>query len=99
MDPAQTRAQMADTLPSGVAGDPLGGVPHFSVVATDGAARAGVLRTAHGDVPTPPFMPVGTRGTVRNVDPDELRAAGASVVLGNAYHLHFRPGEGLRPRA
>ena len=63
--------------------------------ATDGAARAGVLRTAHGDVPTPVFMPVGTKGTVKGVDPDELRALGASIVLGNTYHLHFRPGEEL----
>jgi queuine tRNA-ribosyltransferase len=65
---------------------------HFTVTATDGAARAGVLHTAHGDVPTPAFMPVGTKGTVKAVDPDELRALGASIVLGNTYHLHFRPG-------
>jgi queuine tRNA-ribosyltransferase len=65
----------------------------FSLTATDGAARAGVLRTAHGDVPTPAFMPVGTKATVKSVDPDELRALGASIVLGNTYHLHFRPGE------
>jgi queuine tRNA-ribosyltransferase len=65
----------------------------FSVTATDGAARAGVLRTAHGEVRTPAFMPVGTKGTVKSVDPDELRATGAEIVLGNTYHLHFRPGE------
>src|SRR3989440_2617598 len=65
----------------------------FTLAATDGAARAGVLRTAHGDVPTPVFMPVGTKGTVKGVDPDELRRLGASIVLGNTYHLHFRPGE------
>ena len=65
----------------------------FTVTATDGAARAGVLRTAHGDVPTPAFMPVGTKGTVKSVDPDELRALGATIVLGNTYHLHFRPGD------
>jgi queuine tRNA-ribosyltransferase len=65
----------------------------FDVVARDGAARAGVLRTAHGEVRTPAFMPVGTKGTVKGVDPDELRALGAQIVLGNAYHLHFRPGE------
>jgi queuine tRNA-ribosyltransferase len=64
----------------------------FDVTATDGAARAGVLRTAHGDVPTPAFMPVGTKGTVKGVDPDELRALGAAIVLGNTYHLHFKPG-------
>ncbi len=63
------------------------------MTATDGQARAGVLRTAHGDVETPVFMPVGTKGTVKGVDPDELRALGASIVLGNTYHLHFRPGE------
>jgi len=64
----------------------------FSVTATDGAARAGMLRTAHGDVPTPVFMPVGTKGTVKAVDPDELRSLGASIVLGNTYHLYLRPG-------
>jgi len=67
----------------------------FRVTATDGPARAGVLRTAHGDVPTPAFMPVGTKATVKSVDPDELRALGAAIVLGNTYHLHFRPGEDL----
>jgi queuine tRNA-ribosyltransferase len=64
----------------------------FEVLATDGAARAGVLRTAHGDVPTPAFMPVGTKATVKTLDPDEVRALGAHIVLGNTYHLHFRPG-------
>src|SRR5215831_4199899 len=64
----------------------------FDLEATDGGARAGVLHTAHGDVPTPAFMPVGTKATVKTVDPDELRELGASIVLGNAYHLHFRPG-------
>src|SRR4029078_7577277 len=67
----------------------------FTVTATDGAARAGVLRTAHGDVPTPAFMPVGTKATVKTVDPDELRTIGATIVLGNTYHLHFRPREDL----
>ena len=62
------------------------------MVATDGQARAGVLRTGHGDVPTPAFMPVGTKGTVKAVDPEELRALGAAIVLGNTYHLNFRPG-------
>jgi queuine tRNA-ribosyltransferase len=67
----------------------------FRLTATDGTARAGVLATAHGDVPTPAFMPVGTKGTVKAVDPEELRALGASIVLGNTYHLHFRPGAEL----
>lgn len=65
----------------------------FRLTATDGAARAGVLATAHGDVPTPAFMPVGTKATVKSLHPDEVRSLGASIVLGNAYHLHFRPGE------
>jgi queuine tRNA-ribosyltransferase len=68
-------------------------VETFSVVATDGAARAGVVRTAHGDVRTPAFMPVGTKASVKAVDPDELHAVGAQIVLANTYHLHFRPGE------
>src|SRR3954453_14121531 len=67
----------------------------FAVSATDGAARAGVLRTAHGDVPTPAFMPVGTKATVKTLDPDEVRAIGAHIVLGNTYHLYFRPGHEL----
>jgi hypothetical protein len=65
----------------------------FTVIATDGAARAGILSTAHGDVPTPAFMPVGTKGTVKSVHPDELTALGAPMILGNTYHLHFRPGD------
>ncbi|HXH96809.1 MAG TPA: tRNA guanosine(34) transglycosylase Tgt [Gaiellaceae bacterium] len=65
----------------------------FSVSAVDGPARAAVLRTAHGEVRTPVFMPVGTKGTVKGVDPDELRGLGVQILLGNAYHLHFRPGE------
>src|SRR5438132_4179688 len=67
----------------------------FTLHATEGAARAGTLRTAHGDVPTPAFMPVGTKGTVKSVDPQELRELGAAIVLGNTYHLHFRPGDEL----
>jgi queuine tRNA-ribosyltransferase len=70
-------------------------VDTFSVSAVDGAARAGTLRTAHGDVPTPAFMPVGTKATVKTIDPDELRALGTTILLGNTYHLHFRPGDDL----
>jgi queuine tRNA-ribosyltransferase len=65
----------------------------FRIEATDGAARSGVISTAHGEIRTPAFMPVGTKGTVKALHPDEVRALGADVVLGNAYHLHFRPGE------
>jgi queuine tRNA-ribosyltransferase len=67
----------------------------FTVTATDGSARAGVLRTAHGDVPTPAFMPVGTKATVKSLHPDEVRESGAHILLGNTYHLHFRPGADL----
>ena len=67
----------------------------FEVTATDGAARAGVLQTAHGEVPTPAFMPVGTKGTVKALDPRDLRELGTTILLGNTYHLHFRPGDEL----
>src|SRR5437764_14345717 len=67
----------------------------FRVTATDGEARAAILTTAHGEVATPAFMPVGTKATVKSVDPDELSALGASILLGNSYHLHFRPGSEL----
>jgi queuine tRNA-ribosyltransferase len=60
--------------------------------ATDGRARAGVLRTAHGEVPTPVFMPVGTAGTVKGMTADGVRSTGARMVLGNTYHLMLRPG-------
>jgi queuine tRNA-ribosyltransferase len=70
-------------------------VTAFEVTATDGAARAGLLHTAHGDVPTPAFMPVGTKASVKSLHPDEVREAGAAILLGNTYHLHFRPGEDL----
>ena len=75
--------------------DDSSGMDTFELTATDGAARAGVLRTAHGDVPTPAFMPVGTKGTVKGVDPGELRTLGTTILLGNTYHLHLRPGEDL----
>ncbi len=64
----------------------------WSKLATDGNARAGVLSTAHGDVPTPVFMPVGTAGTVKGMTADSVRATGAKIVLGNTYHLMLRPG-------
>jgi len=68
-------------------------VGDFLIEATDGAARAGTLQTAHGAVPTPAFMPVGTQGTVKGVDPRDLTEAGVRIVLGNTYHLHLRPGD------
>ena len=65
----------------------------FEVQATAGAARAGVFVTPHGPVETPAFMPVGTLATVKALDPDDLVQMGASMILGNAYHLHLRPGD------
>ena len=64
----------------------------FTVHHTDGSARAGTLHTGHGDVPTPAFMPVATQGSVKAVDPADLRAIGANIVLANTYHLYLRPG-------
>src|SRR5438034_8249076 len=69
--------------------------PVFEVHASEGAARAGVLHTARGAILTPVFMPVGTKGTVKSLHPEEVRALGAQILLGNAYHLHFRPGDEL----
>ena len=64
----------------------------FDVLATDGAARRGILTTAHGAIRTPAFMPVGTAATVKAMHPREVRALGADIVLGNVYHLMLRPG-------
>ena len=65
----------------------------FVIDATSGAARVGSLNLPHGVVETPVFMPVGTQGTVRALSPNDLRSAGATLVLANTYHLHVRPGE------
>lgn len=67
----------------------------FQVTARDpkSGARAGVFGTPHGDVPTPAFMPVGTKGTVKGIGVERLRELGARMVLANTYHLHLRPGE------
>jgi queuine tRNA-ribosyltransferase len=64
----------------------------FQVLNIDGEARRGVLELAHGRVDTPAFMPVGTYGTVKAMSPDELKALGAQIVLGNTFHLWLRPG-------
>jgi queuine tRNA-ribosyltransferase len=71
----------------------------LEIEATDGAARAGVLTTPHGRVPTPLFMPVATLASVKGVDIGRVRETGAGMVLSNAYHLHVRPGEELVERA
>jgi queuine tRNA-ribosyltransferase len=64
----------------------------FRLIKTDGAARRGELVTPHGKVQTPVFMPVGTQATVKGLMPDDVRATGAEIVLGNTYHLMLRPG-------
>ncbi len=64
----------------------------------DTAARSGELRTSHGVMETPIFMPVGTQATVKTLTPDELRIAGAHIILGNTYHLYLRPGADLIER-
>jgi queuine tRNA-ribosyltransferase len=64
----------------------------FHIAATDGAARTGALKTPRGDIRTPAFMPVGTAGTVKALTVDQVRQAGADIILGNTYHLMLRPG-------
>jgi queuine tRNA-ribosyltransferase len=87
-----------DTPTRGAAGDPGAGAAirargfSFEVEACDGRARAGRLVTPHGEVETPCFMPVGTKGTVKAVLPRDLAELGARIVLANTYHLYFRPG-------
>ena len=65
---------------------------HFQVLQTDGAARRGQVHFARGTVETPAFMPVGTYGAVKTLTPEEVRASGADIILGNTFHLMLRPG-------
>jgi queuine tRNA-ribosyltransferase len=67
----------------------------FSLSGGSGRARRGVLATAHGDIQTPCFMPVGTCGTVKALRPEDVAATGAEILLGNTYHLMLRPGAEL----
>jgi queuine tRNA-ribosyltransferase len=64
----------------------------FSLHATDGGARRGTVTTGRGDIATPAFMPVGTAGTVKGLYLDQVKGAGADIILGNTYHLMLRPG-------
>jgi queuine tRNA-ribosyltransferase len=64
----------------------------FSISATDGRARTGTIRMRRGEIRTPAFMPVGTAATVKAMKTDDVRAAGADIILGNTYHLMLRPG-------
>ncbi len=66
----------------------------FEVLHTDSrsAARLGLLTTAHGEVETPAFMPVGTAGAVKGITPQQLKETGSKLILANTYHLLLRPG-------
>ena len=66
--------------------------PEFELLETDKLARRGRLRTAHGDINTPAFMPVGTAATVKAMTPEGVAETGAEIILGNTYHLMLRPG-------
>lgn len=61
-------------------------------ISKDCGARAGIIHTAHGDIKTPVFMPVGTKATVKTMTPEELDSIGTQIILGNTYHLYLRPG-------
>ncbi len=67
----------------------------FELLKEDGNARRGRFQTAHGEVQTPIFMPVGTQATVKAMTPDMIESVGAQIILGNTYHLHLRPGDEL----
>ncbi|KMQ52794.1 tRNA-guanine transglycosylase [Chitinispirillum alkaliphilum] len=69
----------------------------FSLISKDSKsnARAGVLKTDHGEIETPIFMPVGTQATVKSLSPQELNECGSPIILANTYHLHLRPGDEL----
>jgi queuine tRNA-ribosyltransferase len=67
----------------------------FNLLAKDGEARRGVLKTRHGDIQTPIFMPVGTQATVKGLTPSQIEEVGSQIILGNTYHLNLRPGSKL----
>lgn len=67
----------------------------YTLLKQDGAARAGLIQTAHGEIRTPVFMPVGTQATVKSMTPRDLAEVGAQIILSNTYHLYLRPGHEL----
>ncbi len=69
--------------------------PKFEIKAKQGNARAGVIKTSHGEIKTPAFFPVGTKGTVKSLTPVQLKEIGVEAVLANTYHLHLQPGENI----
>ncbi|CAO81351.1 tRNA guanosine(34) transglycosylase Tgt [Candidatus Cloacimonas acidaminovorans] len=72
---------------------------NFTLQKTSGKARAGIMKTEHGEILTPVFMPVGTLGTVKAMSPKELEEVQAQIILGNTYHLYIRPGHTLIQKA
>ncbi len=64
----------------------------FELIARDGDARAGILKTAHGEIETPMFMAVATKGAVKTLSPEEIRRTGTGAIISNAFHLYMRPG-------
>src|SRR5262245_21131568 len=77
----------------------MSGAPFsFRVTHTDGAARCGLVATAHGSFETPVFMPIGTQGAVKAITNRDLEGLGADIILGNTYHLYLRPGDALIAR-
>lgn len=68
---------------------------YFEIIKTQGRARAGILHTPHGPIPTPVFAPVGTQATIKAIPPRDLHEMNASLILANTYHLHLRPGDEL----
>jgi queuine tRNA-ribosyltransferase len=71
----------------------------FILQRSDGSARTGILKTDHGVIETPVFVPVGTQGTVKTIEPRQLEEIGAQIILGNTYHLALRPGEEILKKA
>ena len=65
----------------------------FQINATSQGARACTIKTAHSTILTPVFMPVGTQGTVKALDANDMLEMGAKIILGNTYHLYLRPGK------
>lgn len=73
--------------------------PFYTILRNDGAARRGIVHTAHGDVQAPFFMPVGTKATVKTLSQEDLRAVGSEIELSNTYHLFIRPGTEIIEKA
>ena len=67
----------------------------FTILHRDGLARTGLITTPHGDIKTPAFIPVATKGTVKSLLPEQVERLGFDAILGNTLHLHLQPGEDI----